>query len=82
MARDHLQYIFALMDSFTFHKISIQFLLDMIMGMVLILTDTLTLILANVVSTSNINVPGMWMFRLDEEDIASGRCINQDAGVY
>ena len=70
------------MDSFTFHKISIQFLLDMIMGMVLILTDTLTLILANVVSTSNINVPGMWMFRLDEEDIASGRCINQDAGVY
>ncbi len=34
-----------------------------------------------VVNTSNVNVPGMWIFRLDEEDIATGRCINQDGGT-
>ncbi len=44
--------------------------------------DTGTENITNIVNTSNVNVPGMWIFRLDEEDIATGRCINQDAGVY
>ncbi len=43
--------------------------------------DSLSENITNVESTSNINVPGMWIFRLDEEDIATGRCINQDGGT-
>ncbi len=42
--------------------------------------DSLSENITEIESTSNVNVPGMWIFRLDEEDIATGRSINQNTG--
>ena len=36
----------------------------------------------NISSTSNVGVPGVWIFRVDQEDIAPGGCSSEPNGEF
>ena len=44
--------------------------------------ESLTYDILRIASTSNVDVPGMWVFRLDEEDVVLPTCDNNPIGKY
>ncbi len=42
--------------------------------------DSFTTNLINIPTTSNIEVPGVWVFRVDGEEVVPAGCSNQDNG--
>ena len=35
----------------------------------------------NITTTSNVDIPGVWMFRVDQEDIMNAGCANNSDGM-
>ena len=44
--------------------------------------DSMSIRLFNISETSNIGIPGLWLFRVDREDIVSGGCSSTSDGRY